>query len=852
MKCKRIAIAALAFILICLAAGGTLAWLTDRSDPVVNTFTAGNIEITLQETAFDFKMVPGNDIVKDPVVTVEGGSEACWLFIRVEESVSPALEDYIAYEMAAGWQPLAGADGVYWLQVGSEATAQSFHVLMDDRVKVLESVTKEMMKALKGTESPSLSFTAYAIQQDTDDCYACGIPAHTHSSGCCGKEEHTHSRWRCDYHWENGSRVWDCGKEAHTHGDGSCNHENCAYNGDEHAHNTETCGLTCGLTGHTHTDACSLTGQVDGSLYTFEHADTVTVGADGTTVMNVYYRRTQFTLTFRETGWNGKTFGTVTAKWGANIESRFFGICTSAGGNFWSEKQGGDSPWTNYIGVMPTASRTYYLYKTDSTTSHTATYFFEDLNGNDIKNFDITVHYGGGLTVTAEDFYEFEGFSFNENRSTRTGASFDGAEFYYDRNTYQVDFYSGMQLIKSEQLKYQANMGRLDFVPSSPPASLEPDAVFAGWYLNPECTGAEYILSVHTMPAANVLLYAKWVNRSYTVSTWTDEAFEDLYRYDGYTGQQNVEKYKLAAEPEAPRREGLHFVGWFYEDSGVENPFLFTMPVTRNYDLYPKWSDEVYVSYTVHYYLEGTTKRVADDTNESSRIGSTVTVKAKMGDELYPSAAGIHYFPLVTSTSAVLTENGMKIIMYYKAAETVTYTIRYVDESGKELIDTKTKTTSAAVVTELYVPIDGYTPVHFQQTLDMSADEDKNVIVFVYHPSRTTLTIVKSGAEDIDENQTFLFEIKGEGVELTVSIHGNGSVTVTDLPVGTYTVMEKTDWSWRYEPDKAVKEIKAEAHDGNTVAFHNVRSQTIWLDGAHWINNIFGPLPLKETAGENY
>lgn len=37
---------------------------------------------------------------------------------------------------------------------------------MDDRVKVLESVTKEMMKALKGTESPSLSFTAYAIQQD--------------------------------------------------------------------------------------------------------------------------------------------------------------------------------------------------------------------------------------------------------------------------------------------------------------------------------------------------------------------------------------------------------------------------------------------------------------------------------------------------------------------------------------------------------------------------------------------------------------------------------------------------------------------------------------------------------------
>lgn len=54
------------------------------------------------------------------------------------------------------------------------------------------------------------------------------------------------------------------------------------------------------------------------------------------------------------------------------------------------------------------------------------------------------------------------------------------------------------------------------------------------------------------MPAANVLLYAKWVNRSYTVSTWTDEAFEDLYRYDGYTGQQNVEKYKLGGRAGSP------------------------------------------------------------------------------------------------------------------------------------------------------------------------------------------------------------------------------------------------------------------------------------------------------------
>ena len=84
----------LALVMV-VSVGATIAWLTDTTDPVTNTFTVGNIDITLAETKTDFKMVPGNTIDKDPKVTVVGGSEDCWLFVKVEESDN--LDDFITY-----------------------------------------------------------------------------------------------------------------------------------------------------------------------------------------------------------------------------------------------------------------------------------------------------------------------------------------------------------------------------------------------------------------------------------------------------------------------------------------------------------------------------------------------------------------------------------------------------------------------------------------------------------------------------------------------------------------------------------------------------------------------------------
>ena len=179
MKKKTIALIVCLTLIIGCAVGGTIAWLTDKTAAVTNTFTAGDVDIDLTETdvegdgtltANSYKMVPGNTITKDPKVTVVAGSEACWLFVKVEKSAnySTYLEDYV---MATGWKELTAGSGVYYRAVDASSTDQVFTVLAskegypDGYVVVKESVTKSDLETAK-TTPPTLKFTAYACQKD--------------------------------------------------------------------------------------------------------------------------------------------------------------------------------------------------------------------------------------------------------------------------------------------------------------------------------------------------------------------------------------------------------------------------------------------------------------------------------------------------------------------------------------------------------------------------------------------------------------------------------------------------------------------------------------------------------------
>ena len=147
---------------------GTLAYLTDKTDKVVNTFTTSGIEIDLTETTgTEYKMVPGFTIGKDPTVTVEADSEDCYLFVKLEKSAN--FDDFLTYKMSGGWTSLDGVDGVFYRVVANNANDQTFEVLKDDQVTVKGTVTEDQLAALNNGTYPTLTITAYASQQYKDN-----------------------------------------------------------------------------------------------------------------------------------------------------------------------------------------------------------------------------------------------------------------------------------------------------------------------------------------------------------------------------------------------------------------------------------------------------------------------------------------------------------------------------------------------------------------------------------------------------------------------------------------------------------------------------------------------------------
>ena len=190
-KTKAVVLLVVLMLLIGGAIGGTLAWLIATTDPVVNTFTVGNITITLTETYNEKsdsektendiwvgKLVPGAQIAKDPKVTVKANSEACWLFVKVEETNNANFFSYNVRTGAGEWTKLGGVDGVYYREVSASASDQSFYVLtgtgtgdyQNGYVTVSNTVTKTMMDDLAtaiagdAANTPKLTFTAYAVQ----------------------------------------------------------------------------------------------------------------------------------------------------------------------------------------------------------------------------------------------------------------------------------------------------------------------------------------------------------------------------------------------------------------------------------------------------------------------------------------------------------------------------------------------------------------------------------------------------------------------------------------------------------------------------------------------------------------
>ena len=168
---KTLALIAACLMLVVGVVGGTVAWLTATTGSVVNTFTCGDINITLTETPATYKIVPGNNIAKDPKVTVLANSENCILFVKVEKVNWPTFKESdgttlkVRYDIADGWTALTGVSGVYYRTVTSSESNQDFAVLKDNTITVSGNLTKVEVNSM--TPAPTLTITAYAHQLAT-------------------------------------------------------------------------------------------------------------------------------------------------------------------------------------------------------------------------------------------------------------------------------------------------------------------------------------------------------------------------------------------------------------------------------------------------------------------------------------------------------------------------------------------------------------------------------------------------------------------------------------------------------------------------------------------------------------
>lgn len=160
---KTLALIAALALFFAIGIGGTLAYLNAITPEVINTFTMGNIKITLTETDVkEYKLTPGLTTNKDPKVTVEANSEKCYLFIEAIESKD--LTTFLEYKISGsnGWTALDNVPGVYFQVVDQSKSQKEIEVLEGNQVKTKAETTKI-------PANPTLTFKAYAIQFDGID-----------------------------------------------------------------------------------------------------------------------------------------------------------------------------------------------------------------------------------------------------------------------------------------------------------------------------------------------------------------------------------------------------------------------------------------------------------------------------------------------------------------------------------------------------------------------------------------------------------------------------------------------------------------------------------------------------------
>ena len=553
-----------------------------------------------------------------------------------------------------------------------------------------------------------------------------------------------------------------------------------------------------------------------------------TIAGDGSTIVNVYYKRNIYSVKFYSSGYGSSEYEElrITAKYGANIKAKW-------PGGTWKVSKNGTVAQSN-IDVMPLGGANFYERNQGKGKAY---YYLEDLNGNYVLDHTDTGA-STNSTVTKEDRYDITGFTCDIVRSPRDGSNYNEANFYYTRNSYNVVYVSNGQTVNTASYKYEADIGNAgEYEPTTKPVGKE-DYVFDTWYADP--TGqTKYDFTGKKMPAQNITVYAKWVPPTYTVTLYDQD--------DNLVDALTIAKGAKLDESQVPTiklDEGETFLGWTLKDG---TPFNHDTEINRDYELYARVSSQK--GYSVEYDKNGATSGDApiDDTKYAEGSYADVKLpgdlakadKVFLGWALKEDAQKADYQPgdklLIKADMDV---NGDGVITLYavwgdKPVQTkLTYKANFEGATPAEKVCELENNATVTILdygnAELGLPPrSGYEFLGWSEDRDATeatykagdqiiVDETdataKNILYAIWKQSTVALKITKTVTGNFgDKNKEFQFSMKVDGgntFDLTVngtalakgsqsdytfSLKHGGSIEIKGIPVGKQIVLAETN-----------------------------------------------------------
>ena len=545
------------------------------------------------------------------------------------------------------------------------------------------------------------------------------------------------------------------------------------------------------------------------------NATNVVIAGNGTAVKHVWFDRNEYTLRFYRSGNTQNplyTFGNI--KFGQDISTQ------------WDEAS---VAYPQYIWATSNYGNTYYSAPPAMPNSNLSVY------GKDLGNYAYRIEYrenvsphaeiktaftfeaNSGMSLTSEDYIDIKGFTFDKVHEDLGYNRI--AVLYYQRNNYKITFNKNNNTgpVTTSNIPYQSDISNLALAGFTKNVTTRNDGyTFGGWYTTEETLeGSEFLFAGETMPANNIILYAKWIapimilKAHIVLEPPFSQGGNNFVDIDVPYGEK-IDPELLESIVEIPEGYTIEndLLGWYWYVGTAFVPFDFEMDIYTDVEVFPVWRVE---TYDVTYNLNGGSGTIPTD-NNNYYAGANAVVQALPQDVTAPAAdqvftgwknlaTGNIYYP---KNEMVISGNVILTAQWGSVPQKTQLTYKANGGSGTDVVLNNLNTNVSHTVQSNNFSNGGYTFAGWNTKVDGSGDyyEPGNQIIVGTKETLEDNTLFaqwakisltkegvfndenNNGKADVGETITYSFTVKNEGwVPLTNISVSDVKITVTGNPI---------------------------------------------------------------------